>query len=72
GDAESLEVKVYSKSMVCVGTAVTGPQAEGWRFIPLPAAMGTVGNGLYYYVLRAQGAGGQVKAPGIGKFYILR
>ncbi len=72
GDAESLEVKVYSKSMVCVGTAVTGPQAEGWRFIPLPAAMGTVGNGLYYYVLSAQGAGGQVKAPGIGKFYILR
>ena len=68
---DSLELKVYSRSLVVVGTTTTPPQEPGLVKVALPAELGASGgNGLYFYKVIASRNGNTIDGPVGGKFYI--
>jgi hypothetical protein len=72
GPVDSLEVRLYSKSMICIGVSELGPQGAGWRAIALPAELMIQGNGLYYYRVKSMQSGKLNQEPGIGSLMLLR
>ncbi|MGH7441201.1 MAG: FlgD immunoglobulin-like domain containing protein, partial [bacterium] len=71
GNADDVTLKVYTKALVLVGSFDFGPQPAGWDPLPMPPAMYSLPDGLYYYTLSAT-RNGEGLAPTLGKLYILR
>jgi hypothetical protein len=67
--ADSVEVKVYTRAMVLVGTAQTqGPLAVGWNRVVLPDL---ATNGAYFFTVSASRNQSVYPWPGGGKFVII-
>lgn len=65
-------VKVYTKSMVCLGSSRLGSRGKGWCQVPLPAELAAAPAGLYYYRLSTLRGGVESLEPGIGSLMLLR
>lgn len=72
GHADSVELRVYSKGMICVGTSRIGATAPGWRKLPLPAELLGEPSGLYYYRVKSIRHGEANLEPGIGSFMVIK
>lgn len=73
GHVDRLVLKVYTKSLVCVGTQELGAQNAGWTKIPMPTELlGSVSNGTYFYVISSERAGTKNLTKAVGKFLVLR
>jgi hypothetical protein len=60
GNAEEMEVAVYSASLGLLAKATTGAQANGWARVALPAGLA---NGTYFY--RVQARRGSVRSVAV-------
>jgi hypothetical protein len=72
GSVDAVELRVYSKSMIMIGTSSLGHQAPGWCRIALPYELSLRTNGLYYYRVKAFRAGTSNREPGIGSFMVIK
>jgi hypothetical protein len=69
---DSVELRVYSRSLVLVGSTSTGSLQAGWNQVPLPSEFAAgVGNGLFFYKIISHRDGNPIAGPTGGKFYIL-
>lgn len=69
GPADSVELKVYSKALVCVAVVRLPAQNAGWCRLPLPALPAS---GFYSYRVKAYRGGAASLEPGIGSFLVTR
>jgi len=68
---DSVELRVYSSAMVCVGVREAGPQPAGWSRIPWPDALARdAGDGLFFYRVVAHAGG--LQSAGTGRLVLLR
>lgn len=72
GRVDSVRVRVYSKSMICIGESSSGALQGGWRQVPLPVELAGQTNGLYYYQVKSMRNGSENHEPGIGSFMLLK
>jgi hypothetical protein len=72
GRSDAIELKVFTKSMTCLGSSRLGAQSGGWSKIPLPAELLIQPNGLYYYQVKTFRGGVANKEPGIGSLMLIR
>ena len=72
GVADTLELKLYSRAYVLIGTyQATGSFGPGWNY-PVSFAIPGLGNGIYFTRMRAGVHGKLGKVGKAGKFYVLR
>jgi alpha-L-arabinofuranosidase len=72
GACDSVELKIYSRAMVCVGTRTTGSEPAGWIPVELPDTLERgAANGVYFYRIVAR-RGGMDTKPTIGPLVVLR
>lgn len=70
GNADSVEIKIYSKSMTCVGAwTASGNFGPGWNQAQFN--VGGLSGGLYYYLLKVDGSTGTHSNDSAGKLYLL-
>lgn len=69
GRAESVEIRVYTKSQTMVLHVTEAGKMAGWQYTPLDCR--TLNSGAYYVKVNARGDGGEGK-PALGKWMILR
>ena len=73
GHCDRLVLKVYTRSLVCVGTSELGPQNAGWTKIAAPTDfMLNAANGGYFYIVTAERDGQKNITKAIGKLLVLR
>lgn len=72
GAVDSVELRVYTKSMTCIGRMEAGAQNAGWGKIALPAELAAYGGGLYYYQVKSRRGGQENAEPGIASLMILK
>jgi hypothetical protein len=73
GRADSLSLKLYTRSWVLVAEELSGPHPAGWARIGLPQAFrDAAGADAYYYVVSASRDGVKVIKPAKGAIQILR
>ncbi len=73
GRADSISVKVYTRSWICVAEAQGGPQAGGWARLDLPRAfLDAAPSDAYYYVVSAKRGGAVAPRSGKGTLQLLR
>jgi hypothetical protein len=72
GACDSVSVKLYTRSMACVGSAKLGPQAQGWAMVTLPPELVQgLSSGAYYYVASIERGSAKGK-PALGVWMVLR
>lgn len=67
-----MELKVFTKSMTCLGISRLGAQGPGWCKVPLPSELNGQSSGLYYYRVKSKRSGTENSEPGIGSFMVIR
>lgn len=73
GPADAIELKVYTKALICVGRLTLGPGSGGWNQLILPSDWtATLSPGLYYYEVTALRGDARVQAAKPGKIMVLR
>jgi hypothetical protein len=73
GHVDRLVLKVYTRSLVCVGSTELGAQNAGWTKIAAPTDfMLSAANGGYFYIVTAERDGQKNITKAIGKLLILR
>lgn len=73
GACDRLTLKVYSSSLVCVGTTELGAQPGGWAKIPAPTEfLNQAANGHYFYIVTAERGGQKNLKKAVGKISVLR
>jgi hypothetical protein len=71
GDADRLELDVFSRNFVLVGRADAANAGAGWNRIPLPDGWSGLSNGTWFYRLTAF-RGSAVSQPRIGSLFLAR
>jgi len=73
GRADRLTVKVYTRALVCVGSAEAVNVPAGWSQVPLPsAALQDSGAGTFFYVISGQRDGAKTVKDAVGRVVVLR
>jgi hypothetical protein len=73
GDVDRVELRVYGVSMACLGRADSGPQRQGWAWVPLPAAFAAAAApGCYFYRVLSYRSGQACAKPMVGTFMVIR